>query len=86
MIFFCECATQIEQIENIPRNRHYLRDRSNSFEHLEDHEFQARFRFSKDTVRSIFDMISDDLITFSRNTLANVYVDLLVFTRIAGTS
>ena len=30
-------------------------------EHLEDHEIQARFRFLKDTVRSIFDLISDNL-------------------------
>ena len=51
---------RLEQIEKIPLNRHYLRERSNPLEHLEDHEFQARFRFSKDTVRSIYDMISDD--------------------------
>ena len=35
---------RLVQIENIPRNLHYLRDRSNPLEHLEDHEFQARFR------------------------------------------
>ena len=56
---------RLEQIENIPWNRHYLRTRSNLSEHLEDHKFQARFRFSKNTVRSIFNMFSDDLSTYS---------------------
>ena len=60
---------RLEQIDNIPWNRHYLRDRSNPLEHLEDHEFKARFRFSTDTVRSIFDMISDDLSTLSDKAL-----------------
>ena len=60
-----ENLRRLEQIENVPRNWHYLRDRSNPLEHLEDHEFKARLRFLKDTVRSIFDMISDDLSTFS---------------------
>ena len=55
---------RLQQIENIPRNRHYLSDISNPLEHLEDYEFQAIFRFSKDTVRSVFEMISDDLSTF----------------------
>ena len=55
---------RLEQIENTPRNQHCLRDRSNPLEHLEDHEFQARFRFSKDTVRSTIDIIRDDLSTF----------------------
>ena len=52
---------RLKQIENIPWNRHYLRDRSNPLEYLEDHEFQAIFRFLEDTVRSIFDLISDNL-------------------------
>ena len=66
-IFYIKMDTlqRLEQIENIPQNRHYLRNISNSLDHPEDHEFHARFRFSNHTVRSIFDMISDDLSTFS---------------------
>ena len=77
---------RLEQIENIPQNWHHLRDRSNPLEHLEDHEFQVRFRFSKDTVRSIFDMISDDLSTFSGKT-SNIppMLQLLASLRILAT-
>ena len=53
-----------EQIQNIPRTRQYLRGRSNPLEELRVHDFRHRFRFSKDTVKSIFEMISDDLSTF----------------------
>ena len=60
---------RLEQIKSIPWNRHHLSDRSKPLEHLEDHDFQARFRFSKVTVRSIFDMISDDLSTLSSKQL-----------------
>ena len=49
---------RLKKLKNIPLNRHYLRDRSNPLDHLEDHEIQARFRFLKDTVRSIFDLIT----------------------------
>ena len=34
-------------------------------EDLEDHEFEQRFRFSKETATSILDMISNDIAVFS---------------------
>ena len=56
-----DCLRRLEHVENIPRARHYLRDRSNAMEDLEDYEFSKRFRFSKDTVISILDMIKQDI-------------------------
>ena len=56
---------RLELIENVPRARYYLRDRSNPLEDLQDIEFHQRFRFSKDTVLSILEMIRDDITPLS---------------------
>ena len=56
---------RLELIENVPRARYYLRDLSNPLEDLQDIEFHQRFRFSKDTVLSILEMIRDDITPLS---------------------
>ena len=57
-----ECALKMEVIEIFETPiRRVVRDRSNPYEDFSDEEFKNRFRFRKETVLSLMQLLSTDL-------------------------
>ncbi|KAJ8884805.1 hypothetical protein PR048_011001 [Dryococelus australis] len=48
---FIDDDLEEENDDDVQRPRRYLRDNANTLEHYSGTQFQARYRFSKDTVR-----------------------------------
>lgn len=73
---------RLRQIDNIPRDRHLVKDRTNPLEELNDTQFHEKFRFSKETVVDIYHMISTDLdITSKRGIPLPPMLQLLICLR-----
>ncbi len=48
-------------VRNVLRRERVFRDRLNPFDRYDDIDFKYRYRFSKDTVNNIIDMLEDEL-------------------------